>query len=403
MYQQYFVILILFTCRLCLSTLMGSDASVVNVSRSLVSIKRHISDNPSEMELRTFGLFEEKSHYCLIDTSHPTHNENFWLRRGPKSAYSLKGTTYWINEFMSVGHVYLDIGLIQLLRTVRIDNIVLQRAPCATADLCQGIGTYKSFFQYFYHVAIKAANSSAAVYVRFEKDEKEWKPLIKGDPEDRELSPIPVNRITCFDKVYRTMLRGCSPDSVSAAGAREFKQTAYKLHQPFPLPLMRPPPSLRQQIVTFMYRGQNYTRSLQNYPLLIDSLKSTIASEFPNSDIAVKIVDLSQESSIKNQISTVAEADVIISTHGAVESNMVYARDHTLWIELRGTSELYHTEGRNYAVLASLFSLRYEHIVMNMLDLPKQPSYTITTREVEMITNCTINYLKFRQHVKHDS
>ena len=59
----------------------------------------------------------------------------------------LAGSTYWINEFLAVGHVMYEIQLLQVLHKVHVDRIVLQRAPCATHDLCRGPSTYRSWYK----------------------------------------------------------------------------------------------------------------------------------------------------------------------------------------------------------------------------------------------------------------
>lgn len=40
-----------------------------------------------------------------------------------------------------------DMQLLQVLHTAHIDRIVLQRAPCATRDLCRGPTTFKSWYK----------------------------------------------------------------------------------------------------------------------------------------------------------------------------------------------------------------------------------------------------------------
>ncbi len=99
---------------------------------------------------------------CLFNTQQPHHSVNKWHDLEINHTEALKddafltGTTFWVNEHMSVGHAMYDIALIQALQSVKIDRIVLQRAPCMNADLCMGIGTFDSFYKGMYMAMIDA-------------------------------------------------------------------------------------------------------------------------------------------------------------------------------------------------------------------------------------------------------
>ena len=55
----------------------------------------------------------------------------------------LPGTTFWINEFMHVGHVFYDIALMEVVHIKKIDRIILQRSACHDR-LFQGVLWYKA-------------------------------------------------------------------------------------------------------------------------------------------------------------------------------------------------------------------------------------------------------------------
>jgi len=58
----------------------------------------------------------------------------------------LNGTTFWINEFMALGHVPYDLGLLEVLRLSPVDRIVLERAPCDHPTLCSIKNPWDSWF-----------------------------------------------------------------------------------------------------------------------------------------------------------------------------------------------------------------------------------------------------------------
>ena len=70
----------------------------------------------------------------------------------------VRGTTFYINEWQQVGHSQLDSELIQALASTKIDQVILQRAPCGgkSPDLCFGAGYWIPWFRGFYGLLMKA-------------------------------------------------------------------------------------------------------------------------------------------------------------------------------------------------------------------------------------------------------
>ena len=374
----------------------------------------YISDYPSMEELNKIGFFEESKNKCLFNTSEPMHNVNSWVgvsgyRQIANNEYNitnpvwLNGTTYWLNEFMAVGHLYIDIGLFQLLSSTKIDRVVLQRAPCfeVGSDLCQGEGTYKSFFERFFITAIKAANSSATIYVRFTGNDTNWLPLIVSSTDvgnkvisTQETAPIPVTPITCFDRILRRTGDRCFPNTISAPLARAFKRIAYESNLPIPIPFTLPPSNQRKQIVTVVFRGRHHTRSMENIEQFLRFLRDAIKNQLPKCDIIVKLFDLSVEANLHQQVEVAAESDILISTHGAFESNIIYMREHSYIIEIRGTAYLYQHEGPNFQALATNFLVNYDSVDCIGLRFHKQPSYILGDNDMNIIAKLTTDRLK---------
>ena len=179
------------------------------------------------------GITEFRENYCLSNTQASLHSTNHWIKGSTKWEY-LNGTTYWLNEFMAVGHVMYDIGILELLSSNSIERIVLQRAPCATHDLCLGVGTWASFFEGFYKVAVSLSDSNVPIFVRFSKDDLYWHPryLHMNDTSRRiNESRILVQSAICFQRAVKRKCNRCFKSSVSVETVKKFKEYAYALAQ----------------------------------------------------------------------------------------------------------------------------------------------------------------------------
>ena len=124
---------------------------------------KSVKSEVSLKELEARKHFDVNEDYCLSGAGNPLGiprlGKEIWFPQGQEKREMLQGTTYWVNDFMAVGHMMYDVHLLQLLNSTRIDRIILQRAPCATSDLCQGRGTFTTFFKGFYSAMIEAAGS----------------------------------------------------------------------------------------------------------------------------------------------------------------------------------------------------------------------------------------------------
>ncbi len=79
---------------------------------------------------------------------------------------------------MAVGHMMYDIALLELVATTFIDNVVIQRAPCFTKDLCVGAGTLNTFYKtYFTLITSVSKNEKLLIYFRPSPQDKYWIPL----------------------------------------------------------------------------------------------------------------------------------------------------------------------------------------------------------------------------------
>ena len=118
------------------------------------------------------GFVRSDVYACLTDTHKPKHSVNkcFPIANRTQALLDpgfLRGTTYWYNEFMHIGHVPFDSVLIQLLKTQKIDRIIIQRAFCHSS-LCHGVGTWRSFYAGYFAAVLEAANQpNVPIYLRW--------------------------------------------------------------------------------------------------------------------------------------------------------------------------------------------------------------------------------------------
>jgi hypothetical protein len=93
------------------------------------------------------------------------------------------------------------------------------------------------------------------------------------------------------------------------------------------------------------------------------------------------------------QAGVMKESRIVISTHGAFETNLIYMNDNSLYIELKGYSDEWIVESNNYKQLAQLFLIYHQNIkIKNLVDL-KQPKYNITLNEMNDIKSLINDYL----------
>jgi hypothetical protein len=111
---------------------------------------------------------------CQVGAHRATHGNNRLIFNFPNVSELhadpnfLWGTTYWVNDYLHVGHVHYDIVLIQLMQLTKIDRIVLQRTVCH-GSLCKGLGVMDSFYKAYYNAVMEAGGQpNVPVYLRWD-------------------------------------------------------------------------------------------------------------------------------------------------------------------------------------------------------------------------------------------
>ena len=143
---------------------------------------------------------------CLIVPNKSYHFKNRLINYQNKSRFQyIRGNSYWLNEFLAVGHLMYDIQLLEFLQTGLIHRIVLPRAHCATKDLCEGKGTFKTFFEGYFKVALKLSNLNIPIYYRGNQEDAFWTSLELNQnnmTNKFENLNLKIDEYICFEKGF---------------------------------------------------------------------------------------------------------------------------------------------------------------------------------------------------------
>ena len=311
-----------------------------------------MDDNPTMDVLLARKAARHAQQCCLTHANQPVHVRNTLkvgfnvteLKTNPTYTY-LYNTTYWINEYLHMGHVHYIIAVIQVLQMVKVDRIVMQRAICY-GTLCWGLNTMESWYKGFFAALLESAGQPLMpVYVRWVGRDKYVKPMyfsintddnyvdVKNITNEEEKKPILLQYLTCFENLYsHDSLRLGAIPAVSTAAIRNFKAAAYRMVDP-KHPIDSQFPKGPPYTILFGYRNGKLSRSMDNVEQFIQSLKAN----FPSPNYIINALNPSDPPlGFKAQIKAVAEAHVVIANHGAFEMNMIYMRNSSLLMEIFG-------------------------------------------------------------------
>mmetsp|Transcript_12829 Transcript_12829/g.19273 ORF Transcript_12829/g.19273 Transcript_12829/m.19273 type:complete len:436 (+) Transcript_12829:1-1308(+) len=409
-----------------------SNAVEFQFSLSLLSAHNSPPLNATIEYLVQNNFVESFDWGCLYGCHHPHHSTNKWhdlevnKSEALKDPAFLRGTTFWVNEHMNVGHVMYDIALIQVLQSTHVDRIVLQRAPCMNMNLCAGIGTFETFFKGFYIAMLEAANITAPIFVRWTWQEKVMKPLyvtshtLNNYLDDRDMpllsngerkeKNIILTPVKCFERMIRknTRCHGCFYPSISIDAVIKFKKVAYSLVRipsavpissssssssspttmPLPAPLLHSFNKSLPISITHAYRGPFASRHIAN----IEFIQNLLYQAFPSPKYSFQSINSSNDQrGYAEQIQMVAESQIIITEHGAFQSNLIYMRNGSLLIDLRG--DYRHAEFMNFQNLAQMFGVFVVPVVTKGLTSHAYDEFNISASEVKEIIDIVHLYL----------
>ena len=222
----------------------------------------------------------------------------------------------------------------QVLRSTKVDRIIFQRAAC-NAMLCGGVGTFRGFWGGYLAAIMDAANvSNIPVYIRWSWTERNVNPLYLSTKAigyiiDTNKDPTYLNKLSgihlkprmCFENVIRRgpEYHGNFHGSISPEAIQDFKKTSYEstinLKTNLPTYFDKSSP----YVILISYRGKT-TRHIAN----INDMINTFRTIFRVPDYYIHTMDNgNSHATSEMQLKQVAEANVVITNHGAFEGNLV--------------------------------------------------------------------------------
>ena len=407
----------------------------------------------------TASSLDERSHVqilsnvCLKNADNPTgqarngvpqwYYQHKLISNSLDKEFVINGTTYWINDYMAMGHAMYDTQLLSVLTApdLHVDQIILQRAPCATKDLCNkngGTSIYESFFKAFYgtmlgfaekdgHYRGRSSVDSTNIFIRFYPHEKMWTPRpVRLSQQGgstgfgsflserlHHVRAIPVHNVVCFEKVIRRTTNKGFFYGMSIEGARKFKQVALEValqegaQQGTGVIKSTPdlvigggtPLKKRHNTVkiTIVSRGNGQNRQLKNEKQLVEALRTLRALLGTRHQLEVGLFD-SGEATLRHhdQVMMASSSDILIATHGAFESNVIYMPEDSFLLEIRGSERQFELEGKNYHGLSHTFLVHYRSVLSAQLKEIKQGSYALEKGEVREVVEVVKGYLQYK-------
>lgn len=360
------------------------------------------------------------SNGCLTNVQKQAHSVNEWIKRKIKIKKStlnyLSGSTFWINEWQTPGHSMLDMVLIQVLQSIKLDRIILQRTPLPDQDV---YAYWNTFFKAYYAAMIDAFQPGIPIYIRREQKTDILKAfylsLEQNSTHDYVLRQTVMENDTitlsrekqCFENVYtRGKFSGDEAKglegAVSASAAQQFKRSAYKLIR---TNLHRPNNATAINVV-LAYRSNLIRR---NIPNMNNLLETAFSMTNVGSVINFRSVPIPGHS-FEQQMRMVYDADVLVTVHGAFQGNTVYMRNGSLLIEIRGS----YSRGQenvnpfySFKCIARAFGVFHEVVFVADLDDHNKFNASMTTEEALQIYKLVQEYANIRplllpQLVPHD-
>lgn len=258
----------------------------------------------------------------------------------------------------------------------------------------------------FYSANIDSFRPGIPIYIRWGRENASYAPVFLRDNQiiDRPANPpfISVDSVQCFEHVYIRRCMKCFYYSISVDTVMAFKSRSYAMTNHH----YRPQPSLTTYfpyhgsleggnnsnpiIITVAYRDrEGSSRQLQN----IDGLVSYLAYQLPTPYFSVRtFLSTDERHSSYHQISTAASSHVMISEHGAFQSNLIYMRNSSLMIELNGNYSRYQAESHNYRILADMFGVFYENVMLRNFTEHRQRHIEIHPEEMAQTVDIIRRY-----------
>ena len=387
--------------------------SSIDYNINLLYSKNSPSSNTTIKKLISSESVFHGSNGCLTNVQKQAHSFNDWIHTGKNKLPSLynylSGSTFWINEWQTPGHAMLDMVVIQVLQSIKLDRIILQRTPLPDQDV---YAYWNTFFKAYYAAMIDAFQPGIPIYIRREQktdilkayylslEPNSTSPLLDGFVLRQTVmddDTIVLNKDKqCFENVYTRgkLVSGGAKgleEAVSPSAAQQFKRSAHKLIMNIENP--RDPTTTTNVILA--YRANTIRRNIPNMNVLLETAFSKdIGSSSSSPILHFRSVPIPGHS-FEQQMRLVYDADVLVTVHGAFQGNTVYMRNGSLLIELRGS----YSRGQEnvnpfygFRCMARAFGVFHQVVFVDDLNDHDKFNSSMTNQEAMQIYNLVKDY-----------
>ena len=170
--------------------------------------------------------------------------------------------------------------------------------------------------------------------------------------------------------------------------------------------------------IVIAHRGNNHYREMHDPKILLNFIKNHIKSHIKNnndnnsssssssSDYEFEIdlfdTSLASNNTPQKQINMISSYNVVICTHGAFETNVIYMNTKSLLIEITGTVDInYITNSLSYNHLANIFHVHYRKDYAKNLKGMRDKFYVLTNVEKTFITQYIAQYTNYKRGSNH--
>jgi hypothetical protein len=376
-----------------------------------------ITNTTNVEELKKLNLIHIGTNTCILYVRGGTtpHSHDVW--RHPRNPFSRrdgpkhKGTTVWINEWMTVGHGLYDSILLQILAATHVDRIVLQLSSHDVDHLGDGLGTWEMWFKNLYALMIASAQPGIPIYIRFREPHPHVAHFLSIDEHtgvvtDRVDSSNTLNiwqgaDYFCGDRIitrnHDSAYDWHGENAFSPEAMTNFRKWAYFLPkhiEPAAAPLIHHFPANGPIVIAHHFRHQHAARHMEN----VDLLKEALLTAFPSPKYEVRSIATTEQSSAKGaikQILDTAQAQVWITEHGATQSNLLYLRNGSFLLDMRGS--YFKDEAGHISMVRSVCraaGVFFDYTYTSNLKTHEQQSFKILESEVEEVIRKVRSYLK---------
>ena len=349
---------------------------------------RQIVENITLEELVNRRVVGWRQNACIRGANNHMGRFEF-VNESDQSATYIAGTTFWLNQWMYISHAMFDLHLIQVLRSTKLNRVIMQRTLCNHA-ICFHFHTWNLWFRGFYTAAVLAAGYKyLPFYIREYGNETHWKPHVVGYREKSLETRIPAKHILCFENFLYTIGHNFSSiGDITTKAVLDFKNASYSMLKHSPNDLLSTNITSIPIYITVFDRSEARQRAIVNPHHLI----SFLSSSFPAPNYVVQLKNAYDFLTFEDMLFAIAETTVAISLQGGFMTNAIFMRPQSLIIGLHSN---HSSDLDAYAVMAHDFFVYYRNLTLSEFNHKGQQNITITTTEYESIKTIILTYLNF--------